>query len=537
MNLLRKLNFKNLLIIFIYTFLLLISELLYRHYFDIPNIPVRKLPESFLFIFIFVVIFFYAKLTISRIFVFLFFTISIIGNNIHYEVYKSWLTGIHYYLSITEFHEATAAGGSLIPKMFPQISWGIMECLFFGSLLMFNQRRSQYADIGLIILLLLALIKGVKTDQEGIISPKLEYNRIKENYLVIGQFFTRILPSELFNLHNVAYYHHDEPEKSHQPDIRNIIFIVGESETSKHTSLFGYHRKTTPFMDSLANDPNSIIKQAFSGGTLTILSLPSLFNAIPYPNGERQIQSGNTNLFKLAKQQNFKTYFYSSQAENQMGMVSLLGARWIDDVRFPTYWGYQNKDNMPDKNLLPSFYDINLTDDYHFIILHQRASHLPYGELLTKDENYFGDQTLLDRYDNTIYQTDLFIKSVFDHLKATNRDDWLLIYTSDHGQLVNNEQVNQGNYLPDNYLVPLVIYTPNNKLAAKLKNIFDSCPKASHHQLSTSMINLLGYHMPIADCQTSYINGDVLSGDLGYYKISQPAEQLEYIPATPPAAK
>ncbi|MCD0229409.1 hypothetical protein LN378_31805, partial [Enterobacter hormaechei subsp. steigerwaltii] len=107
-------------------------------------------------------------------------------------------------------------------------------------------------------------------------------------------------------------------------------------------------------------DFKPIVKQSYSACFMTAVSLPSFFNVIPHANGLEQISGGDTNMFRLAKEQGYETYFYSAQAENQMAILNLIGKKWIDHLIQPTQLGYGNGDNMPDEKLLPLFDKINL---------------------------------------------------------------------------------------------------------------------------------------------------------------------------------
>ena len=193
-----------------------------------------------------------------------------------------------------------------------------------------------------------------------------------------------------------------------------------------------------------------------------------------------QIISGRTNLFNLAKQQGYKTRFYSAQPENQMMIISIMGKTWIDDLMFPTSLGYSISDIMHDHKLYDLFQKIDLDEGYNFIVLHQRGSHTPYAEILTEDEKIFKQNTPVDNYDCTIYNTDQFIKKVFTHLEKREKDDWVLLFTPDNGQFVSNEYYNQGTREEDNYLVPLMIYSPN-KNVEELQEKFLDCKKMFHH--------------------------------------------------------
>ena len=97
--------------------------------------------------------------------------------------------------------------------------------------------------------------------------------------------------------------------KSGSPKIKNIILIMGESASASHFSVFGYDRNTSPFLNLLKNEKGAIVGKTYSGGLFTAISLPMFFNSIPYPNRMQQIAKGDTNLFNLAKNQGFQTFF------------------------------------------------------------------------------------------------------------------------------------------------------------------------------------------------------------------------------------
>ena len=85
---------------------------------------------------------------------------------------------------------------------------------------------------------------------------------------------------------------------------------------------------------------------------MTAVALPTLFNAIPQPNGMVQIMHGTTNLFRLAKDQGFQTYWFTAQARNEMNILNLIGGKWIDKITFPEAFGLSDRESMPDFNLL-----------------------------------------------------------------------------------------------------------------------------------------------------------------------------------------
>lgn len=233
-------------------------------------------------------------------------------------------------------------------------------------------------------------------------------------------------------------------------------------------------------------------------------------------------------MFRLAKERGYKTYFYSAQPENQMMIMSIMGKTWVDYLLFPSDIGYKRSEGMHDHALLPLFEQIDLSEGNHFIVLHQRGSHAPYAYYLSEEEKAFKENTPLDNYDSTLYNTDQFIEKVFKQLKQ-HHDDWVLIYTSDHGQFVSNQVYNQGTAKEANYLVPIMTYTENTALQ-QLQRPFLACDRLFHQQLSTFIIKMLGYDMPISDCQHGVINSLILTGDSGYLEVQGNQPPAFFIP-------
>ena len=521
---------KNLLIILVYACIFFASETAYRIVFGIANNSADYL-RVFAYTLALCAAFYFAKYTVSRVFIFLFFAIATIGNNIHYEVYKTWITAVNYYLFIVEFSEVREAGMDMLGRLAPHILWGAAECAVFFSMPFWNKNKNKkpVADILFLAAILISVLMAARAKDARSISPKAKYARIEANYLSFGGVFSKVLPIYLFGSSRIPAYRHPAPQKNGQPRVRNIVFLVGESESARHLSYFGYPRATTPRLSEFAQKhPDALISRAYSTGLMTRVALPMLFNAIPHPNGFMQISMGDTNLIRLAKEQGYTNYFYSAQAEGEMRLMNLLGIKWIDHLTYPSHFGFGVEESMPDKNLIKQLKEIDLSKGRNFIVLHQRASHMPYSKWLEPSEQVFGMATEADKYDNTIHQTDVIRDEILKYLEASGDQDWIFIYTSDHGQLVSDKEAAAGVWHEDIYTVPLMVYSPNNELQAKIKNTFSACEYNHHYQLSAWMIDLLGYDYPPADCLPAYVSGNMLTGDAGYMKI-HPDKRQEMI--------
>ena len=395
--------------------------------FNIPRLNAGQTAETFALIAAFAAAYLFARYRASRVLIFAFFAASMIINNIHYTVYQSWITGINYWLMFKEITEVGTAGASMLSLVWLPVLWALAESALFFSLGRFRRKTHRLADFVFFAAMALIAVRSFKTTQEHGISPTPTYSRIKANYFSFGYFAGRILPYQIFHLSKVPVYSHPAPAKTASADSpQNIILVMGESESAAHLKLFGYGRETSPFLTQLSQaDFKPIVKQSYSAALMTAVSLPSFFNAIPHANGYEQISSGDTNMFRLAKEQGYETYFYSAQAENEMAILNLIGKKWIDHLIQPTQLGYGNGDNMPDEKLLPLFDKINLQQGKHFIVLHQRGSHVPYGALLQPQDKVFGEANIVDKYDNTIHKTDQMIQTVFEQLQKQPDGNWL----------------------------------------------------------------------------------------------------------------
>ena len=334
------------------------SECLHRLYFDI--VPLGRPWEEFLYLLTFTSILCFSRWAFTKVCAAFFLFLCLIVNPVHFEVYQSWINGINYYLALAEWSEVANTGVSMIPKLIPTILWGLVDLLIVVLLYKYSQKirqgKSRWPILDVLFVLLIAIVsvRSFDTCQEHGISPKTSYGKVKSNYFSFGYFLGRVLPYKVFNLSKITDYRSLAPTRLSDPKIDHIIFIVGESESAAHVGAFGYERNTTPFFSEIKGRDDFIVRPIHSAAFMTAVALPTLFNAIPQPNGMVQIMHGTTNLFRLAKDQGFQTYWFTAQARNEMNILNLIGGKWIDKITFPEAFGLSDRESMPDFNLLRS---------------------------------------------------------------------------------------------------------------------------------------------------------------------------------------
>ncbi|UOP04649.1 phosphoethanolamine transferase [Conchiformibius kuhniae] len=506
------------LMIALYAVLMTATEVCYRRLFGIP--AVERLWETWLFAALFAGLFYTARYRLTRILVLVLFAMSVLANNIHYAVYQSWLNAVNYYLMFRESGEMAAAGMAMMGRWLPHAAFAAVETALFAGMMKWRRQsevKFPVADVLFALLLAWGAVRAFNTAHGHGLSPDTGYSRLKSHYYAFGYFVGRVLPQQHLGLNGVPAYQADAPPKTGEPQIRNIILIIGESESAKHVSAFGYGRDTTPFFKTLQQDyPEAVLTPAYSAARMTAVALPMLLNAVPRPDGTMHIYRGKGNWFRLAKEQGFRTEFHSAQPETEMEIMNLLGRKWLDKVSFPTAQGYGKRDAMPDEKLLPYLHQSRLETGRNLIVLHQRGSHIPYGAQLR--EKKFASGSPLDNYDSTVYATNMLIKQVFDYLRQQKQQDWLLVYTSDHGQTVSDAVYHQGTEDEAAYAVPLLVYSPDAALQAAAQQNFAACPRVFHQHLAVFLTRVLGYGMADAGC-AGVVNGNLLSGAAGWLAI------------------
>lgn len=222
----------------------------------------------------------------------------------------------------------------------------------------------------------------------------------------------------------------------------NIIFIMGESANFEHMSLYGYHRDTTPYLKSLAEQHPNQFKHFYgvSRGFSTRIGVPLTLNVIQEPDNSKQLLSLQTNLFHLAKKNNYSTYYLSNQKSGVL--ASLVNATDIDEFH-DVNSKLIPQDTQNDFRLIQFLENMSKQNDFSkpfFVVLHQRNNHFAYAENYPESYDIYKSgqsekEKLVDTYDNSMRFQDDFIKSLIQTTKKISNKPTIIVYTSDHSEL------------------------------------------------------------------------------------------------------
>lgn len=283
----------------------------------------------------------------------------------------------------------------------------------------------------------------------------------------------------------------------------NIVLVIGESLGAHRMSMFGYCLDTSPLLSKQTELHSSII---YSSGTFTKTSVSGIINRLKYPGQIKQIKEQNNCLFKLAKKNNFETYFISGHHIKDLSIINNLICNQYIDV------------SLSKLDFEKPFYDIKLVeyvkninfDKNNFILLQLSGSHHPFGNKFPSKFKVFPSD-----YDNSVLYTDYVINTLIEVLQQKSNKPTYMIFTSDHGELLGEYGMHgHGRFKPEVYRVPFVVYSrDSDTLDMSLELI------KSHFDMSSFIAKLLGYEIIDPKDSDIYINGTDTSGLSGYIRI------------------
>ncbi len=256
----------------------------------------------------------------------------------------------------------------------------------------------------------------------------------------------------------------DVKKSSHPIDYDKIIIIIGESASKNHMSVYGYDKKTTPFLDTLMKKSNFYNFHAISPGNKTRLAIPMELTDANINDFDRFIHS--VSLVTDLKINGYKTYWLSNQSTStrrESFITSIAHESDYCKIENNMEWDLvKSLDNILLKQL-DSIKDKPVKEAY---FVHLMGSHIKYTSRVEKDKTLFENpKNIFQEYDNTIFYTDYILSEVYKRFKE---EKLLFIYFSDHGEVVSEEECGHGYSPPykDEYEIPFVIFSsvPNERL-------------------------------------------------------------------------
>lgn len=229
---------------------------------------------------------------------------------------------------------------------------------------------------------------------------------------------------------------------------RVVVLVVGETARAENQSLQGYARETNPEMKRVGA---IYFSDAWSCGTATTVSVPCMFSNMTRENFDKPVAKSHWNALDVLQHAGVDVFW----RDNDEGCKDVCARLPNEDLTNAKIDGLCDANGCLD--------DVLVTDlparlarmrSPALLVLHVKGSHGPaYFQRYPAAFNVFKPgcdtaevqnctyaQTLAS-YDNTILYTDHILGKVVDTLKATPDVDSAMMYLSDHGESLGENEV------------------------------------------------------------------------------------------------
>ncbi len=212
-----------------------------------------------------------------------------------------------------------------------------------------------------------------------------------------------------------------------------FVLVIGESETRDHMGAYGYNRPTTPFLQSLKDDENTILfSNAYSNHTHTV---PTLSYALSGANQYNNLDFDDAySILEAAMAGGFETYFISNQPKDSVFLtpLSVMASTAEHQIWLNSAIGDKLSTEYYDEALVDALKKIKPASK-SLIIVHMMGSHGAYRDRYPADFKKFeGKGKVVDTYDNSILYTDYVLEKLYREAKKMDHFEAFL-YFSDHG--------------------------------------------------------------------------------------------------------
>ena len=282
------------------------------------------------------------------------------------------------------------------------------------------------------------------------------------------------VPERIFHLNpltsfvrSTLYYEFENLRKYHGPrddlptfhpsqrPLDSIIYVIDESVRGSNLSLNGYPRATTPFLQSLETQGRlknlGICVAAGSHSHISNAYLVTGHNAFP-DTAFRTTR--NPTLFDYAKRMGYETIYIDIDKGYLFLLIKAAGDgpvrsldRWMTDQSFKER--HIDLDTTKDVGVARFLSGLLNERGGYFVLVNKKGPHFHYRNRYPDDPAFTiwkpvmeasepidpspsGREKLVNTYDNAIrFQVDEFFR-VF--VSDTTNQDYVILYTSDHGQ-------------------------------------------------------------------------------------------------------
>lgn len=363
--------------------------------------------------------------------------------------------------------------------------------------------------------------------------PSYSYHSLHNSLFTLNYFLAGVLPEQLIKKKGKEYAPYELLSSNIDP-VNTVVLIVGESVNPAQLQITGAEVETTPYLQVMKDRGEIETGYAVSSATTTQIASGMLLNVIYEPDNPAQYISRETNLFRLAHQQGYRTHYITTQKTQSMSY-------YYYDSSIDTYLDYdsmQERKTHGDRRILETIKALKL--DYHqknFLVLQHRNAHIPYVDNYPAEYERFKPannsfrETSLAQYRNSLLYFDYTMAELINYLKDQVPGQVALFYVSDHSELMGEDGLYGHRTLtPAIARVPFISYTKGIDDEVKQQLYYRSECLPTHFNVARSVAQLLGIniHDPNYQAGITYTNSLDINGSQGFLTLNLAKDLKDY---------
>ena len=278
----------------------------------------------------------------------------------------------------------------------------------------------------------------------------------------------------------------------------SIILVIGEAARKSSMGLYGSEYDTTPFFNRLAKEsPGKIVYMSdmVSASAYTRVSVPSLISMSSTASFKEL--ASYPSIYQLVNNTGTETVYVGNRAQNTF-FDSVINAI-MQDNKVTTY---SNSGTDYDGDSLHALFEITngVSTTGKLITFQLSGSHYKYDTKYPAELDCFAPEIQEAFYLSSIRYTDLVLSEIADNVNNKEKP-YVIIYTSDHGEYVNDDGdgiFGHGfkQFTRNEVEVPLV-FIFNDAFIKKNPDIVDALRlhrqrRVSHDNISHTVLGMLG---------------------------------------------
>jgi glucan phosphoethanolaminetransferase (alkaline phosphatase superfamily) len=326
----------------------------------------------------------------------------------------------------------------------------------------------------------------------------------------------KVIDTILYYNANGIYFGKRDELKSYpinEQEFKNIIWIVDESVGGKYLSINGYKKDSTPYLKTLHNHMINLGIASSGGNTSSssnlILQSGIQLNELP---DKANYSLKKSSIFQYAKNAGYTTSYISGQSHDMklQNYMTEYDLEFIDNFHQPTDGDVYSNELIPEEIIINQVKNALDAHKKNFIYIVKAGVHFHYESTYPSSHKIFkptlhkNEPMSLEKKENIInsylngirWNVDEFFRFFFKKTEVLDRNDTIIIYTSDHGQSIlenglrathstaRNPPLSQG-------IVPFVLFLKNKKyLYDKVIQMKDH---ATHYMIFPTTLKWMGY--------------------------------------------